>query len=145
MLVELTDAEILCLHKWMWSDMQKELGDNPEPNERMEYKYRWCKERYISIWHNCFLCENAQRYDPKLGYITECDQCLVTWPDGICYYVKDVWSQRAYYANSYYLNAPISDILNLPTREFVSDRRTQISMRECDVEELKRRMKESDI
>ena len=143
MLVELTDAEILCLHKWMWSDMQKELGDNPGPNERMEFKFDWCYKHRALIKHNCFLCEHA-----GVGSIfcTNCTNCLVVWPDGNCYSNQADETPEEYYANSYYLNAPISDILDLPTREFVSGRRTKIHMRECDVEELKKRMeKESDI
>jgi len=142
MLVELTDAEILCLHKWMWSDMQKELGDNPGAKERIEFKSDWCEEHRVLIRHNCFLCEHAGE---DRFYCAVCKNCLVVWPDGSCYSNQDGTIPEEYYANSYYLNAPISDILDLPTREFVSDRRTQIHMRECDVEELKRRMKESDI
>ena len=59
MLVDLTDAEILCLHKWMWTDMQKELGNNPGPKERMEFKFDWCYKHRVLIKHNCFLCEHA--------------------------------------------------------------------------------------
>lgn len=142
MMVELTDAEILCLHKWMWSDMQKELGDNPSTDERKGYKYRWCKEHDIPIWNNCFLCENAG--EKRFGN-PNCSRCLVLWPDDFCCYDRNSGSRDEYNANSYYLNAPISDILNLPTREFDPDRRTIISMYEWDVEELKRRIKESDI
>lgn len=142
MMAELTDAEILYLHKWMWTDMRKALGDDPGATERIKFKRDWCKERYISISHNCFLCEHAGE---DSFYSPNCFRCLVLWPDDFCCYDRDCGSRDEYYLNSCYLNAPISDILNLPTREFVSDRRTVIFMRECDIEELKRRMKESDI
>lgn len=132
MMVELTDAEILCLHKWMWSDMKRELGDNPRPTDRTYYKRIWCTEHKLNIPHNCFLCLNAERYDPKLGVKQECDQCLVKWPAEKCY------------SDYFFLFKRIGDILNLPTREFVSDRRTIIFMRECDAEELKRRMEEGE-
>lgn len=143
MIVELTDAEILCMHKWMWTDMQKELGDNPLFYERIDYKHRWCEEHNILLWNTCFLCHHAGVDD--FFDLPNCSQCLVLWPNGVCCYDQDSGSEDEYYANSDYLNAPISDILNLPTREFDPDRRTEICMRECDIEELKRRMKESDI
>lgn len=134
MIARLTDAEILCMHKWMWTDMQKALGDNPSPSDRIDYKDIWCDERDLIIPHNCFLCLNAQRYDPKQGNVRNCDQCLVVWPDGNCH------------STGFFLYSKISDILDLPTRELSSNRRTLIRMRECDIEELKRRMeKESDI
>ena len=134
MKIELTDAEILCLHKWMWSDMQGKLGDNPGVIERIEFKQHWCEEHHVFIRHDCFLCEHARenRY-----FLPNCTKCLVVWPCSICYSNQD---GKIPEGDSYYLNAPISDILDLPTREFVSDRRTIVFMRECDIEELKRRM-----
>lgn len=141
MLVDLTDAEILCLHKWMWTDMQQKLGNNPGPKERMDFKFDWCEEHHVLIRHNCFLCEHAGE---DRFHCTNCTNCLVMWPDYICYDNQSGGIPEEYYANSYYLNAPISDILNLPTREFVSDRRTVIFMRDCDIAELKKRMKEGE-
>ena len=139
MVARLTDAEILCLHKWMWSDMQLELGDKPGSVERIEFKHDWCEEHHVWIRNDCFLCEHAGSDQFSRAI---CTNCLVVWPDDICYSDRD---GKIPEGDSYYLNAPISDILNLPTREFVSDRRTIIFMRECDIAELKRRMKESDI
>lgn len=138
MIVKLTDREILCLHKWMWSDMQKELGNNPGAMERIKFKHDWCEEHGVSIRHNCFLCEHAGE---DRFHCAVCTNCLVVWPDGICYSIEGE-SPEEYYANSYYLSAPISDILDLPTRELDSTRRTLIRMRDCDVEELRRRMEE---
>ena len=138
MIARLTDAEILCMHKWMWTDMQKELGNNPGPKERMEFKFDWCYKHRVLIKHNCFLCEHAREGSI---FCINCTKCLVVWPDGVCNSNQDGTIPES---DSYYLNAPISDILNLPTREFVSGRRTIIFMRECDIEELKKRMKEGE-
>lgn len=132
MIVGLTDAEILYLHKWLWSDMQKALGDDPRPSDRTAYKDIWCTEHDLNIPHNCFLCLNAERYDPRLGIQQECDQCLVEWPKGKCY------------SDFFFLFKRISDILDLPTRGLDLTRRTWIRMRESDVEELGRRMKEGE-
>ena len=132
MVVGLTDAEFLYLHKWLWSDMQRDLGDNPSPSDRIDYKDSWCTERNLNIPHNCFLCLNAQRYDPKRGYARNCDQCLVVWPDGNCY------------SMGFFLFRKISDILDLPTRGLDSTRRTLIRMRGCDIAELKKRMEEGE-
>jgi len=135
MIARLTDAEILCMHKWMWSDMRLELGDKPGTVERIKFKQGWCEEHHTRLRHNCFLCEHAReggRY-----FLPDCTNCLVVWPDGICYSNQDGTIPES---EGYYLNAPISDILNLPTREFVSGRRTIIFMRECDIAELKKRI-----
>ena len=139
MIARLTDAEILCMHKWMWSDMQLKLGDKPGSVERIKFKQGWCEEHHVWIRHNCFLCEHAReggRY-----FSPHCTNCLVVWPDGNCYSNQDGTIPES---DSYYLNAPISDILNLPTREFVNGRRTVIFMLECDIEELKKRMEEGE-
>lgn len=138
MIARLTDAEILCLHKWMWTDMQQKLGNNPGPKERIKFKQGWCEEHHVCVRHDCFLCEHAREGQ---YFLPICTNCLVVWPDGICYSNQD---NEILEGDSYYLNAPISDILDLPTREFVSDRRTKIHMRECDVEELKKRMEEGE-
>lgn len=135
MIARLTDAEILCMHKWMWSDMQHKLGDKPGSVERIKFKQGWCGEHHVYIRNNCFLCEHAREGQ---YFLPVCTNCLVVWPCGICYSNQDGTILEG---DSYYLSAPISDILNLPTKEFVSGRRTVIFMRECDIEELKKRMK----
>lgn len=132
MIARLTDAEILCLHQWMWSDMKRELGDNPSPSDRSYYKRIWCTEHELNIPHNCFLCLNAERYDPRLGVKQECGQCLVEWP------------AEKYYCDYFFLFKRISDILDLPTREFDPARRTITFMRACDVAELKKRMNKGE-
>ena len=139
MMVELTDAEILCLHKWMWTDMLRDLGDSPRSHERTEYKGEWCIEHDLDICCNCFLCECVVQN--CRDYLRDCDICLVEWP----MFGKNCSCKNCYYTG-FYLWADISEILKLPTKKLDPDRRTKIDMRECDVEELKKRMeKESDI
>lgn len=129
MVVELTDAEILCLHRWMWTDMQRDIGNNSRGHERTDYKSDWCAEHDLDICCNCFLCECA--IQSRSDGIRNCDVCLVEWPmvDKNCYFT------------GFYLYADISDILKLPTKKFDPDRRTKINMHKCDIEELRRRMK----
>lgn len=57
--MKLTLEESLKLHREMWSDMQRELGDCPEGFNREEFKINWCRERFPKqlIACNCFLCE----------------------------------------------------------------------------------------
>ena len=44
--MKLTKEEALRLHRAMWSDMQRELGDNPSPSERLDYKGEWCEKHF---------------------------------------------------------------------------------------------------
>ena len=139
MMVELTDAEILCLHRWMWSDMQRDIGNSPGSHERTEYKGEWCVEHDLDICCNCFLCECAVQSSKE--YLRDCDICLGKWP----MFGENCFNRNCY-VTGFYLYADISEILKLPTKKLDPDRRTKIDMRECDVEELKKRMeKESDI
>lgn len=41
---KLTKEEALKLHGQMWSDMRKELGDNPSYLARLVFKNEWCKK-----------------------------------------------------------------------------------------------------
>ena len=91
------------LHRQMWTDMQKELGDNPEDYERIFFKEKWCKSHFPGeiIRHHCFLC------DYIFGSGDGCYKCPIVWPYGQCV------------DNRYYYSAPISEILALPEREDV--------------------------
>ena len=99
--MKLTKVEALRLHGQLWLDMQKELGDNPTPYERVQFKTKWCKEHFPNdkINNNCFLCEYIFSSNQT------CSKCPVIWPRGNCY------------EDSYYYTAPISEILALPERE----------------------------
>lgn len=100
--MKLTREWALELHRRMWTDMQKELGDKPQGGERILFKEKWCEEHFpkSKIACNCFLCEyvfNNSDYT--------CKECPVVWPDKDCH------------SELYYYSVPISEILALPERE----------------------------
>lgn len=96
--MKLTKEQALKLHRQMWSDMQKELGDNPKEIDRIHFKKDWACSHFPEerILNNCFLCEYTSF--KKL----DCDKYPIVWHNGHC-------------AN-YYLEALISKILALPER-----------------------------
>ena len=106
--MDLTREEALKLHRQMWSDMQKELGDCPEYGDRMLFKSKWCEERFPKEEVNaeCFLCEYAVH---KAG---DCRGCPINWGAATCqkYYIESGVDWRY---------SPISEILALPEREGV--------------------------
>lgn len=88
----------VALHRAMWTDMQIELGDNPTPNQRSEFKVAWILKYFPNenVIHYCFLCEYAHR----------CSACPIRWPGGHC--ARPDFS---------YISAPICDILALPEKD----------------------------
>jgi len=106
--MDLTRERALELHRQMWTDMQKDLGDTPDGGQRVKYKHKWCvthfpKER---IENDCFLCE----YDESSEF-GNCRSCPIRWP-----YEDDC--TECYCTNyRYYYKAPISEILALPKRK----------------------------
>ena len=97
----LTREEALKLHRQMWTDMQKDLGDRPRDADRIVYKMDWCDKHGYNICNDCFLCEyDVQHNDDK----KRC-KCLIEWKYDVCY------------RHEYYTIAPISEILALPERE----------------------------
>ena len=99
--LNLTREEALKLHRQMWTDMQKDLGDCPNPGERVEYKADWCLEHGYDICNNCFLCE----YDLQHSADTKRCDCLIEWKYDNCI------------RNRYCYETPISEILALPERK----------------------------
>lgn len=95
----LTREGALELHRQMWSDMQKTIGDNPMPWKRVHFKENWINEHFpnAEISNNCFLCEYVGNED------LSCCNCPIKWPNGYC--------------GNYYLVESISKILALPERE----------------------------
>lgn len=127
--MDLTREQALKLHKQMWGDMQKELGDTPNLWQRIDFKRDWIKRHgyidedgYTNIYDYCFLCEYAinerKRRRRDLPY-RKCVLCPIDWSDltpikrseryGYCVYLNhdghQVWGV-----------APISKILALPER-----------------------------
>lgn len=125
--MDLTREQALKLHREMWSDMQKELGDNPSEQNRYYFKYDWVVGHgYVdkygygipTIMDNCFLCEFAIGKRRSITTM-RCNYCPIDWSDltnsssdlhGFCIDTDDsgyeVWQV-----------APISKILALPERE----------------------------
>lgn len=95
----LTRERALELHRKMWSDMQKTLGDNPMPGKRVCFKENWIKEHFpnAEIINNCFLCEYVE------NETLNCRRCPIEWPGAFC--------------GTYHLTEPISKILALPEGE----------------------------
>ena len=57
--MKLSEEMAVRLHRMMWSDMQKELGDKPSGEDRIEYKSRWIEKHFPGepIASSCWLCE----------------------------------------------------------------------------------------
>lgn len=116
----LTREQTLLLHREMWEDMQNELGDDPTPTRRVEFKHRWLNARgYSDVECSCFLCEYA-RYD---GDTEKCDMCPIDWtalasdendPSSIGTCLASRYSGTP--AKPIYRFATISEILALPER-----------------------------
>lgn len=109
--MKLTRERALKLHRQMWSDMQKELGDNPFSLARTEYKHQWCDKYFPEehIQNNCFLCEYALNMD--LTTSSKCSHCPIKWDFGDCF--------EGYYWKKSYRNMPISELLALPEKQGV--------------------------
>ena len=109
MVERLTRERALELHRQMWSDMQKELGDCPRAWDRINYKHDWCFiHGYKNVESNCFLCEYVDQHDPHPSGSCK-SHCLIQWKYGTCV------------TRDYYYEAPISEILALPEREVEND------------------------
>jgi len=95
--MNLSKEEALRLHREMWSDMQKELGDCPSGEKRIAFKKHWCESHGYNVRYNCFLCE----YNYQVSIFSCRNNCPIKWPNGTCY------------TGCYYYLAPISEILAL--------------------------------
>lgn len=111
--MKLTLEEALKLHREMWGDMQRELGDCPKGYDREKFKINWCREKFPeqSITCNCFLCE----FDGQYSQHFMCSNCPIVWKslsdneiDNCFELYKGI--------GEIYKNAPISEILALPER-----------------------------
>lgn len=108
------------LHRQMWLDMMLDLGDDASPEKRIRYKLDWCRRNFPDedIAHNCFLCECAGKL--HVGS-QNCIYCPIDWSPLVAYkgglhrcYVSYVGGGRE---GQIFLDAPISEILELPERE----------------------------
>ena len=122
----LTKEEALKLHNEMWSDMQRDLGNNPSGGARDDYKSEWCDKRFPDyiVAFNCFLCEYGEQQSIKKFKTSakRCQFCPIDWSGLISTFDVDkpFTCFRRYMgrANTYiYEDAPISKILALPERK----------------------------
>lgn len=116
---KLTRERALELHRKMWTDMQTELGDNPSPIARFEFKRDWCKEHgFEDVDCSCFLCEYSEQNGLWCG-----GECLIDWSS-----LADDPSDFTRCTDEYidggdiYKVAPISEILALPERSFEDEK-----------------------
>lgn len=108
--MDLTREQALKLHREMWSDMQKKLGDNPSEASRIYFKEEWCKEHFPDekILAHCFLCESTIDESGEAS----CNRCPILWGSEkrmTTYYCSD--------RENDYTSVPISQILALPERK----------------------------
>lgn len=112
----------------MWSDMQLKLGDNPTPQERIEFKKQWCKENNIELYNWCSLCNYVwMNYElSPAAYNGGCKYCPIEW-SFLTNDCEDIQNRNRCYAKKYsedsllysefWMIKPISTILSLPERD----------------------------
>lgn len=116
----LTREEALQLHREMWTDMQKELGDCPSAKDRKRYKGKWVREHgYTDVLSNCFLCEYVVNKPRDRYGVDSCTLCPIDWGSlsddgfGSC---TSTYCFESREGDAIYTDAPISEILALPER-----------------------------
>lgn len=113
--MDLTREEALDLHRQMWTDMQNDLGNDPDGEKRVVYKANWCNEHgFRGLKNSCFLCEYSYS---KIAY--SCYHCPIEWPTECKVCCVCFLEDGTELESDYYLVAPISEILALPEREDV--------------------------
>ena len=112
--MKMSEEMAVRLHRMMWGDMQRELGDDPEGNLRHLFKIRWIKKHFSGeyIENQCFLCEYVKQFTGQSVSIgcVGCSACPIKWPKDIC------CDAGLTLAPVHFLNSPIHDILALPAR-----------------------------
>ena len=115
--MHLSKEMALILHRMMWSDMQKELGDNPSGDARNRFKSEWIQkmfpDEYIS--NHCFLCEYAGA--------DGCSKCPIDWGN----VQVGRYDVGCFGDNTSYVSSPISEILALPERDTERDYKSYVA------------------
>jgi hypothetical protein len=101
----------------MWSDMLRDLGENPSEKQRFVYKLHWLTEHGYSFVgpfrmpeNECFLCERARIvWMDVIGLSGKCSCCPIEWPEKD---VIDSYEPKCVGHEVDYRKAPLSDILN---------------------------------
>ena len=105
--MKMSEEMAVRLHQMMWSDMQRELGDCPDGNDRIDFKHEWVKRNFPGegIANDCWLCEYASSVAKPSDPNPYCKYCPISWPDCHCNTM-----------NFSYTSEPISAILALPAK-----------------------------
>lgn len=84
--MKMSEEMAVRLHRMMWWDMQKELGNNPSGKERAQFKFDWIHKHFPSesIANDCWLCEYASSVANCGGGDPYCKHCPISWPDCHC-------------------------------------------------------------
>ena len=110
--MDLTREEALKLHREMWTDMRKELGDCPVWDDRLWFKAKWVREKFPkeTVCANCFLCEYVDSVQDF-----RCSCCPINWGrDGES---TNSCEKTISGIGVDWRHSPISEILALPENE----------------------------
>lgn len=132
---KLSREDALKLHREMWSDMQRDLGNTPGESARLDYKSEWCDKKFpdYNVAFDCFLCEYADQkifeaeqgwYDPGYDPESRCEFCPIDWRELSAWAYEDGEVCKCFHRyidgdldDEIYRSAPISEILALPERK----------------------------
>ena len=105
--MKMSEEMAVRLHRMMWSDMQRELGDNPNGKERAQFKFDWIRKCFPSesIANDCWLCEYASSVANRSDGDPYCMNCPIKWPNCHCNTLDFSYAKE-----------PISEILALPAK-----------------------------
>ena len=118
---KLTREKALELHRRMWGDMRKKLGNNPSDLARRIFKRDWLQTHgYEDVECNCFLCEYDTQQKSKYK---ACEACPIDWfplsaKKNACCGDQYIYGNSRIF-DSIWESAPIDEILNLPEKEGV--------------------------
>lgn len=104
--MKMSEEMAVRLHRMMWSDMQRELGDCPDGTVRIDFKHEWVKRNFPgeSIASDCWLCEYASSVENRSGG-PYCMHCPIKWPSWHCNTMDFSYAKE-----------PISEILAVPAK-----------------------------
>lgn len=104
--MKMSEEMAVRLHRMMWSDMQKELGDRPSGNDRLKFKREWVERNFPGehIANDCWLCEYASSVVDR-GGDPYCMHCPIKWPNCHCNTIGFSYAKK-----------PISEILAVPAK-----------------------------
>ena len=105
--MKLSEEMAVRLHRMMWSDMQRELGDRPDCADRLKFKCEWVERNFPGehIANDCWLCEYASSVANQNGGDPYCKYCPISWPNRHCNTLDFSYARK-----------PISEILAVPAK-----------------------------